>query len=209
MKSVPLTVYPRTLKKRIGAKKIRDAGRIPAVTYSRGQEAQPLEVGVREIDKVIQHSLSENVLVEMSVEGDDRSKRLVLLQEVQHHPLSGKILHVDFHEVAEDQKVTITVPVEGAGEAVGVKTSGGVLEHVLFKMRITGYPKDLPEIIRVDVSNLDVGEIIHIGDIPLPEGVEAEGDASIPVFTVAASTVREEEAEEAAESEEIGAGGTS
>ena len=101
----------------------------------------------------------------MSVENDARAKRLALVQEVQHHPLSGKVLHVDFHEVAENEKVTVMVPVETTGEAAGVKNGGGVLEHVLFKLKVRCLPKDLPEQIIVDVSALELGKSIHIGEI--------------------------------------------
>ena len=75
--------------------------------------------------------------------------------------LDGKVLHVDFHEVAENEKVTVQVPVETVGEAAGVKNSGGVLEHVLFKLKARGLPKDLPEVILVDVSHLKIGQSIH------------------------------------------------
>src|ERR1039458_10229646 len=80
---------------------------------------------------LIHHSVSENLLVDLTIKDDARPKRLALVQEVQHYALTGKVLHVDFHEVAENEKVTILVPVETSGEAEGVKTDGGVLEHVL------------------------------------------------------------------------------
>ena len=86
------------------------------------------------------------------MENDARAKRLALVQEIQHHPLDGKVLHVDFHEVAENEKVTVQVPVETIGEAAGVKNGGGVLEHVLFKLKVRCLPKDLPEQIIVDVT---------------------------------------------------------
>src|SRR6476660_4896718 len=135
MKSVPLNAAPRTEGRRAGAKKLRTAGRIPAVIYGRQAKPQSLEVDSREMENLIHHSVSENLLVDLAVKEDSRAKRLALVQEIQHHPLNGKILHVDFHEVAENEKVTIKVPVETVGEAEGVKTGGGVLEHVLFKVR--------------------------------------------------------------------------
>jgi large subunit ribosomal protein L25 len=133
------------------------------------------------------------------VKDDTRPKRLALVQEVQHHPLSGKVLHVDFHEVAENEKVTIMVPVETVGEAIGVKTEGGVLEHVLFKIKARALPKDLPEQIVVDVSNLKIGQAIHLGEIKPPDNVEFIGDKQVPVIAVAAPRTEEEEAAEAAE----------
>jgi large subunit ribosomal protein L25 len=114
------------------------------------------------------------------------------------------MLHVDFHEVAENEKVTIMVPVETSGEATGVKNGGGVLEHVLFKIKARALPKDLPEFISVDVSNLEIGQSIHIGDIKAPEGVEILGDKHISVIAVAAPI---SEAQEAAATEAAGAAG--
>src|SRR5712691_665886 len=172
MKSVVLNAIPRSLARRAGAKKLRANGRIPAIIYGRQAQPQNLEVNAKEMENLIHHSVSENLLVDLAVKDDARPKRLALVQEVQHHPLSGKVLHVDFHEVAEDEKVTVMVPVETAGEAVGVKTDGGVLEHVLFKIKARALPKDLPEVIMVDVTNLEIGQAIHIWDIKAPAGVE-------------------------------------
>jgi large subunit ribosomal protein L25 len=198
MKSVALNAFPRSLGRRAGAKRLRTSGRIPAVIYGRQVQPQNLELISKEMENLIHHSASENVLVDLAVKDDTRPKRLALVQEIQHHPLSGNILHVDFHEVAENEKVTIMVPVETVGEAVGVKTSGGVLEHVLFKIKARALPKDLPEQIIVDVSSLNIGQAIHLGEIPAPAGVELIGDKNIPVIAVAAPRTEEEEAAEAA-----------
>ena len=199
MKAVALNAFPRVLARRAGAKRLRAAGRIPAVIYGRQAQPQNLEVNAKEMEILIHHSISENLLVDLEVKDDARPKRLALVQEVQHHALSGQVLHVDFHEVAENEKVTVMVPVETVGEAVGVKTGGGVLEHVLFKIRVRGLPKDLPELITVDVSHLNIGQAIHLGEIKAPEGIEIIGDKQIPVLAVAAPRTEEEEAAEAAE----------
>ena len=154
MKSVPLNAFPRTAVRRGGVKKLREqAKRVPAVIYGRGVQPQNLELNQVEIDSLIHHSVSENVLVDLSVMGDAKPKRLALVQDIQHHPLRGTILHVDLHEVAENEKVTVLVPLEPKGEAVGVKSGGGTLEHVVFKLKVRALPKDLPEQISVDVSS--------------------------------------------------------
>src|SRR5258707_11984697 len=199
MKSVALNAFPRLLGRRPGAKRLRAAGRIPAIIYGRQTQPQKLEVIAKEMENLIHHSISENLLVDLEVKDDARPKRLALVQEVQHHALSGAVLHVDFHEVAENEKVTVMVAVETVGEAEGVKTGGGVLEHVLFKIRVRGLPKDLPEVITVDVSHLNIGQAIHLGEIKTPENVEILGDKQIPVIAVAAPRTEEEEAAEAAE----------
>ena len=194
MKSLSLKAFPRSLAKRSAVKKLRVTGRVPAVIYGRKIQPQNLEVTLTDIEDLIHHSVSETILVDLTVEGEAKSRRLALVQEVQHHPLSRKVLHVDFHEVAENEKVTVTVPVETTGEAAGVKTGGGVLEHVLFKIKVRALPGELPEVITVDVTRLEIGQSIHLGEIPLPPGVEVIGDKKIPVISVAAPITEAQEA---------------
>lgn len=185
MKSVALKAYPRTLTRRGGAKKVHAAGRIPAIIYGRGVQPQNLELIRKDLEDLMHHSVTETRLVDLAIEGDARANRLALLQEVQHHPLRGNVLHVDLREVSETEKVVIMVPVETTGEPIGVKSGGGVLEHVLFRLRVRALPRDLPEFIQVDVSHLDVGQAIHIGDIPAPPNSEILGDKSLSVIAVA------------------------
>ena len=202
MKSVLLNASPRVLSRRAGAKALRAAGRIPAVVYGRQVTPQNIEVNAKEMEDLIHHSVSENLLVDLTIKDDARPKRLALVQEVQHYALTGKVLHVDFHEVAENEKVTVLVPLETTGEAEGVKTEGGVLEHVLFKIKVRALPKDLPEVITVDVSHLKIGQSIHLGEIKAPENTEIIGDKRISVISVAAPRTEEEEAAELAEGAE-------
>src|SRR2546429_7701197 len=115
MKSVALNAFARALGRRAGAKKLRPSGRIPAVIYGRQAQPQNLEVKSKEIEDLIHHSISENLLVDLAVKDDSRPQRLALVQEIQHHPLNGKVLHVDFHEIAENEKVTVNIPVETVG----------------------------------------------------------------------------------------------
>ena len=192
MKSVALKAYPRSQVQRAEVTKLRRAGRVPATIYGRQAKPQNLEISAKEISDLIHHSVSENLLVDLSVESDARSKRLALVKEIQHHPLDGKVLHVDFHEVAENEKVTVHVPVETTGEAAGVKTGGGTLEHVLFKLKVRCLPKDLPEQIVIDVTALEIGKAVHLGEIKAPEGVEILGDKHITVVAVAAPRAEEE-----------------
>ncbi len=193
MKSVPLTAYPRTAVRRAAVKKLRAAQRVPAVIYGRRRRpAQNLELQLKALEDLIHHAASETILVDLTVEGDPEPRRLALLQEVQHHPLNGRPLHVDFHEVGADERVVVQVPVQTTGEAAGVK-AGGVLELLLFKVRVRGLPQDLPEVITVDVSGLEIGKAIHLGELPLPPGCEVLGDKGLSVVAVAAPVTEEEE----------------
>jgi large subunit ribosomal protein L25 len=196
MKSVLLNAFDRSQIGRGEVKKLRTSGRVPATIYGRQTKPLNLELVGKELEDLIHHSHSENILVDLAV---DQAKHLALVQEVQHHPLSGKVLHVDFHEVSPTEKVTIMVPVESAGESVGVKSGGGVLEHVLHKIKVRALPKDLPEQIVVDVTALEVGKSIHLGELKAPAGVEILGDKKVTVISVAMPKTEAEEAAEAAE----------
>ncbi|HXF10286.1 MAG TPA: 50S ribosomal protein L25 [Desulfuromonadaceae bacterium] len=192
MKSVPLKAYPRTQTRRGQVKQLRANGRVPATIYGRQTKPQNLEINSKEISDLIHHHVSENLLVDLAIENDAKAKRLALVQEIQHHPVDGKVLHVDFHEVAENEKITIMVPVETTGEAAGVKNGGGVLGHVLHKLKVRCLPKDLPEQITIDVTALEIGKAIHIGEVTAPQGVEIIGDKNLAVVSVAAPRAEEE-----------------
>jgi large subunit ribosomal protein L25 len=200
MKSVALTAFPRTSGRRAGAKKLRASGRVPAVIYGRQSKPQSLEIQLKDFENVTHTAASEIILLDLTIDGEAKAKRLALVQELQHDFLSGKLLHVDLHEVAETEKVTMMIPVEAVGEAAGVRSGGGVLEHILFKIKARALPKDLPEAIKVDVTSLEIGQAIHLGDIKAPEGVELLGDKHISVLSVAApvSEAQETAATEAA-----------
>lgn len=191
MKSVELSAAPRTALRGRAVKHLRATGKIPAVIYGKSAASTSLEISAKALETLLAHSATENLLVDLTIEGDARAKRLAFLQEIQHHPLSRDVLHVDLHEVAEDEKVTITVAVEATGEALGVKVSGGVLEHVLFKIKLRGLPKDIPEVLTIDVSNLDVGNTIHISDIVPPPGIEVIGDPKWVVMAVSEAKAEE------------------
>ncbi len=184
MEAVALKAQSRKERKRIQVKKLRALGQVPAVLYGRNNVPKALAVDEKEFERLIHHSASETVMVNLNLDGGDAGGHLALVQEVQHHPLTGKILHVDFREVSEDEKVIVNVPLETRGEAIGVKTGGGLLEHVVFQIKICALPKYLPEVIYVDVTNLEAGKTLHLGEIPLPEGVEVLGDSGIPVISI-------------------------
>ncbi|MEI7929115.1 MAG: 50S ribosomal protein L25 [Verrucomicrobiales bacterium] len=181
-KQVKLSARPRTDVGRNSVKHLRTRGVVPAVIYGHKDQPANLEINTREIAAVLKHAIGENILVELDIAG---TPKLSLIQEVQHHPVRGDILHVDFLEVAMDEVLHTEVPVEPFGEADGVKNYGGLLEHSLRSLAIECLPKDLPELIRVDVSALGLNQAIHVRDLVLPAGVKATSDADLTVFIVA------------------------
>ncbi|MDA7610530.1 50S ribosomal protein L25 [Verrucomicrobia bacterium] len=202
MEAVALNAQSRSELRRTRVKKIRASGLLPGVLYGCQKDPKPLTVCAKDFERMVKHSASENLLVKLAVEGD--GGHLALVQEVQRHPLSGLPLHVDFRAVVEDQPVILSIPIEPRGEAHGVKNEGGNLEHVLFSVKIKALPKDLPEVILVDVTELRSGQTLHLGDLPLPENIEVIGETGIPAFSVSIGRTARSEAskESAAEAEE-------
>jgi large subunit ribosomal protein L25 len=191
-----LTVQTRTQVGRNAIKKVRKEGLIPGVIYGVGQEPINLEVNRRQLSTVLAHSSSENILLELEIiDGDNKRSSLAMIQEVQHHPIQRQILHVDFHAVSATEKITAEVPIETIGEPIGVKTSGGLLEHNLRDLEVECLPGDLPDRIEVDVTSLDINQSIHVKDLKLPPGVEAVTDGDLTVVAVSAARVEEEPTE--------------
>jgi large subunit ribosomal protein L25 len=188
-----LTVQTRAEVGRNAIKKVRKQGLIPGVIYGVGHEPINLEVNGRQLSTVLAHSSSENILLELEIiDGENKRNSLAMIQEVQHHPLQRRILHVDFHAVSATEKITAEVPIETVGEPVGVKTGGGLLEHILRDLEVECLPGDLPERIQVDVASLDINQSIHVKDLQLPAGVEAITDGDLTVVAVSAARVEEE-----------------
>src|SRR3984957_3284091 len=190
---VKLKAQKRTVLGRNAIKKIKKEGLVPGVIYGSRAEPMALQVEGKELTNVLAHASSEHVLVELEIVEDGQStNRLALIQEVQHHPLKRQLLHVDFHAVSTTEKITSEVPIEAVGEPLGVRTFGGLLEYSLRSLEVECFPQDLPDIVRVDVTNLNIGESLHVRDIPLPSGVEALTDGDLTVVSVVASSVGEE-----------------
>lgn len=192
-KQVKLSARPRAEAGRNAVKAVRARGSVPAVIYGAKDAPENLEVSQKDIARLLAHAVGENILVELEInDGGKTTNRLSLIQEVQHHPVRRDIIHVDFHAVSATEEIEAEIPLEPTGEAVGVKTHGGLLQQSIRALAITCLPKNLPEIITVDVSNLNIGESLHVKDIKLPEGVTAAVDAELTVFIVSEPTVSSE-----------------
>ena len=188
-KQVKLTAQVRSETGRTAVKKIKGQGFVPAVIYSHNETPVSLQVGARDIDTLLSHAVGEHLLVELEIAGG--TNRLAIIQEVQHHPVTQAVLHVDFHGVSANEEIESSVPVEAVGEPVGVKSFGGILEQLVRQITIKCLPKDLPEVINVDVSEMKVGDSLHVKDLQLPAGVTAE-EPDVTVFMVAEPNVAAE-----------------
>ena len=205
-KQVKLAVERRDAIGRAAVRKLKARGVVPAVVYGGKEKPEPLQVLRRDVSVMLSHASGENILVELEIAGE-KTTRSAMVQEVQHSPVGGDVLHIDFHAVSMDEKIEADVPLEPAGTANGVKNFGGLLEQSLRALTVSCLPRDLPDKISVDISNLNIGDSIHVRDIKLPNEVAAKVQPELTVFSVLAPIVEEEpvapEAETAAGPEVI------
>lgn len=177
-----LNVAARAQTGRSASRRLRKANRVPAILYGKHTSPESLSIEGPEFTRLVKAVANRAVLVELD-RGDKPEKALSFLQEVQRDPLTDKYLHVDFQEVKADEKFEIRVPVQVVGESFGVKNQSGVLEMNAHLLRIRVLPKDLPEVISVDVSELKVGETIKVAELKPIAGVEYLDSKGQPVVS--------------------------
>ena len=190
-KTVSLQVSQRSGIGRTALKAVRKAGRVPGVLYGKAKDktvrSRPIEIDSRKLAGLLQSSTSENVLVDVELtdpSGKKVDQHLALLVDVQHHPIKDYIIHIDLHEIAQDEILHAEVPVASVGEPVGVKTGGGLLETMLRTIRVACLPRNLPELFTVEVGHLEIGHSVHVRELILPEGVTVTNPPELPVFSV-------------------------
>ncbi|MBM3861701.1 MAG: 50S ribosomal protein L25 [Verrucomicrobia bacterium] len=194
-KQVQLKAKTRTETGRGPVKRLRSTGVVPGVVYGRNTKPLSVTVDIEELGDVLAHAIGGNVLVDLKVETDGKTvERLALIQEVQHHPVRDEVLHVDFREVSATEKMRTTVAVRPVGEPAGVKTGGGTLEFVVRELNVECLPKDLPDVIEINVEQLEIGQSVNVGSLTPPAGVTLLDPKERAVFTVAAPMAEEVEA---------------
>lgn len=202
MREVTITAETRddAQKGSAPSRRLRHQGRVPAVVYGLETEPDAVTVSAHEMQNVL-HRVGVNALINLTF-GD--TAQLTMAREVQRHPVRGDLVHIDFVRIREDEAVQAEVAVHLMGEPVGAK-EGGVLEHVSFTVTVSARPRELPESIELDVSDLNVGEQKRVSDLPVPAGVELVGDPEQVVANLVVPRVEEAavalSAEEAAELE--------
>ena len=203
--TITLTASKRDLLGKGNARRFRRAGQIPVNVYSKGEESKSLVISEAEA-KLAQH---HNGLITLNIEG--AAPQSAVMKEIQIHPISNKILHIDFHAVKADEMIKSVVPLVLEGEAAGLR-QGGELEQVLHEIEIESLPANIPEVITVDVSALELNQALHVADLKLMDGVKAVSDPELIVAHCRAHKVTAEEAAEdaaaaeAAEEKEEAAG---
>lgn len=160
--------------------KLRAAGRVPAVLYGQGIVATSISVDAKDLYRLLHTSAGTNVLVDLVVDGEEH---LAIPREIQRDHIHSKYVHVDFFAVSRDEKITVNVEVAEVGEAAGVK-AGGVIEHHLREVEVECLPTDVPDRIEADVTALEIGDMIRVGDLAVPKGVTILTAPEIPILSV-------------------------
>jgi len=177
----------------------RNQSRVPAVIYGADKPAQSISLLAKDFAKLLENEAAFSHVLELDVEG---AKESVLIKALQRHPAKNFVLHADFLRVVADHKLTAHVPLHFINEAtaIGVKQQGGEISHTLVEVEVTCLPANLPEFIEVDLANVEIGQIIHLSDLKLPQGVELTALAhgsDLAVANIHASRVRGEDEEAA------------
>jgi large subunit ribosomal protein L25 len=185
------------------ARKLRAAGKVPAVMYGRGAEPASLAVDARSLSQALATDSGVNVLIDLHVDGE---AHLAMARQLDRHPVRGDIRHVDFLLIDRTKKIAVDVPIHIEGDSPGIK-EGGVLEHHLWQLHLESLPGQVPERINVDIGRLAIGDVIRVEDVPVPEGVTmlTAGDEIIVTCVIPQVMKVEEEVAEVAEGEEVAA----
>ena len=166
------------------ARRVRVAGRIPAVVYGAGQDPVAVSVDPKVITKILHSESGHNTIFDLSVEGATVVKAMIV--DWQNEPIKGKLLHIDLKRIAMDKMMRVSVPIQLTGVPSGVKTQGGILEHVLREVEIECLPSDIPSHLDVDVTNLALNSAIHVSDLPHSGSIKFLGDENATVAHVTA-----------------------
>ncbi len=202
MKTVELNVAVRHKTGKEIARKLRNQGLIPAIIYGPGSEPVPLAVKANELKRILYRYRGEQILFNLTLEDNgSTTQKMALVKELQYHPVTDEILHVDFYEISMEREVEVEVPIELVGKAKGVE-AGGHLQQLLHTMTVACLPGAIPDKIQVDVSGLEIGDVLHVRDLTPPEGVRYLDNPDEPVVTILAPEETEEAVEEVTEEAE-------
>ena len=197
-----------------GARKVRAAGHCPAVLYGRAVEPRALQVDPKSLEKLMSSASGENTLIDLQItaaENKAAETTKVIIRDIQYRPLGDLPSHIDFYQVSLDRAITMTVPLDLVGTPLAVERTEGNLSQQLYELNIECLPGNIPSNIEVDISHLEVGQSVHVSDLPSLSGVTVIDSPGLSIASVKAmkeEVVEEEEAVdelEAAEPEVIGA----
>jgi large subunit ribosomal protein L25 len=213
LKQIELSATVREMRGNGPARRLRRAGQVPAVLYGPGVETKQLAVSIRDLEQAVQKGNIRRTIFSLNIQNGGSTTKLSVIKELQTHPLTGQFLHVDFYEIDMNRKLRVMVPLALKGKSKG-EEFGGMLQIIEREIEVFCLPREIPESLDLDVSELGMGEALHVKDILLPAGIELPPGENYTVVTVvspkaeaaptAAAVAGEEEAagaEKAAEGE--------
>ena len=205
MNNIELTAETRTTTGNSPARALRRAGRVPAILYGRDVEPVMLSVGTIDIETIFKEGNVGQSIINLAIDGGKKT-RAAMIKELQTDPLSQDLLHIDFYEVSMDRKLKVNVPVTTTGKSVGVEL-GGMLQIIRRELEVYCLPNAIPQEITIDITDLDIGNSVHVEDITLEGDVEIPHDVNFTILTILSpKAVEEEEVEEEEEAEELAEG---
>jgi len=182
------------------ARALRRQGLTPAILYGRNTEPIMLSVNTNSLENVLKNENIGQALFNLVIKNGKTIQKTAMIKELQTMPVSDTLIHVDFYEVAMDRKIVVSIPVVVTGKSKGVEV-GGVLQVVRRELEVLCYPGEIPESIEIDITNLEIGDSVHVDEIPLSENIELADEGNFTILTVVSPHVEEEEVEE--EEEEL------
>ncbi|MFH1777061.1 MAG: 50S ribosomal protein L25 [Candidatus Omnitrophota bacterium] len=196
VENVVLKAEEREITGKSTVKKLRQRSKVPAVIYRKGKTGANVFVDKKDVLKVLHTKAGENVLINLEIMDADKDKnKTVIIKEIQHDPITREMLHIDFYQISLTERIKINVPLMVKGDAPGIK-EGGILEHVIREVEIECLPTKIPESIDIDVSNMNIGDVMHLKDIALPVDLHVLTNLEQVVVLIKAP-VEEKAAEEA------------
>jgi len=196
LETLEIRVDARDKKRKRDAKRLLRSGKIPGILYGPKTQAIALALDKREFSSRVA-DLEGSHLVRLKSESSELADKVALVKDMQHHPISGDVIHTDLYEVDLTARITVNVPLHFIGKAEGV-VRGGILQPIVREIEVECLPLDIPAFFDVDVSALDIGDSVHIEELTMPEGVTAVFESNLALVAVVPPTVEEAPAAAAA-----------
>jgi len=200
MDNMFLAVEPRSKVGKSEARRLRREGLVPGVVYGI-KSPTPVTINPADLEKIFTTGAGANAIIQLEVAGEKKSDRPVLVKDLQRNAISDEIIHADFLEIHMDRNIRVSIPIRFDGESVGLK-QGGVLSVLLRELDVECLPNAIPGEIRVDISDVDIGDVVHVREITIPGGVTLITSPDDPIVTVIVPVEEEEEVPEEVVGEE-------
>ena len=206
MRQLSLAAHIREITGKGAARKLRKSDQLPAIFYGPGTDSIMLTVDYPELTRITKQGKGENIILDLQIKSDNGEEtRKAMLKDLMVDPVSGAYLHADFYEISMDKEITVDIPVTLLNTPMGVTEEGGFLQHIRRNITVSCLPDSLIDSLDIDVSEMNIGDTVHIRDIEFPEGINCSEDGHLTVVVVSAPggglEEEEEELEEGVEEE--------